>query len=232
MKKVILSLLAAGALTLVVATEKPAPSNEKAVATASTQSDAYAYAGGGIGASYYRARLSEDDYALTGKNSNGLTGKDLKSLDNRGASFLVYGGYQFNKIIAVEASFTDFGNFAGSKNGRTYSRDPQALAVYASGGYMFFNNSLRPFMHLGLSYVMSNQNAAYDDLDFTDNYLAMHSGIGVDYYPAILKGVGLRASYGHDFGISSYEMLNGSNLEDELLVQNIGLFYLGAQYRF
>ena len=79
---------------------------------------------------------------------------------------------------------------------------------------------------------MSNQNSAYEDLDFTDNYVAMHSGVGVDYYPVALKGVGFRASYGHDFGFSSYEMLNGSKIEDEALAQNIGLFYLGAQYRF
>ena len=187
------------------------------------------YLGAGFGASLYNLTLAHSEYQL--ENDTGtFDAADLKENDT---GYLFYAGYQINKIIGVEASYTDYGTFSKEKFNKVYSQTPKSMAVYANAGYTFLNGQLRPFGLLGLGYLQKNQSKDYDHLEVKDNIATLHYGVGVDYYPTSLKGLGFRASFtGDTYAEGSYKAVDDNITETTSLWQNYGLFYIGAQYKF
>ena len=120
------------------------------------------YIGAGIGASFYNITSADGDYYIPddGDGTHTIVIDQFEDLDDNDLGYLFYAGYQFNKIIGVEASYTDYGAFSGSianTNLGTFKKDPYAIAVAANAGYTFFNGQLRPFGLLGLGYLNSKQ---------------------------------------------------------------------------
>ena len=230
MKKIILSLVAGTML----ATTAMAAEVAETVKPASKADGAYVGLGGGV--SFNGVMLSKGDYVTDGTDSY-----DVTTLSDSSFSYIIYGGYQFNKIIAVEASFTDYGSFSDdvkSKNGlvtRTFSSDPLAGAVYANAGYTFANG-VRPFGQLGIGYMQTNQSDTLDHVNnFDDSFMTFHYGIGVEYAPVSLKGFGFRAAYtgdmNADYNAVAYDD-NGNLDSDAFLMRFYGMLYVGAQYKF
>jgi hypothetical protein len=142
--------------------------------------------------------------------------------------YLFYAGYQFNKIIGVELSYIDYGRFEYKR----YYQEPKAVAVYANAGYTFLNGQLRPFGNLGLGYLKQNQSDRY--YDFKDKFVTMHIGLGGEYYPKALQGVGFRAAAEADVYVDRVSVVDDDNNErsTQPLWEEYVLFYAGIQYKF
>lgn len=187
------------------------------------------YAGGGFGSSGYLVAFTENTYSLDNpENTNAV---DTESLSDSDVGYLFYAGYQINKIIGVEASYTDYGRFQ-VENIDGYYQEPKVAAFYANAGYTFLNGQLRPFGHLGLGYLQQNQSDRY--FDFKDDFVTFHMGLGVDYYPTVLRGLGFRAAFTGDMYVDSVRAVNKdtNQTSNQSLWQDYSLIYVGIGYKF
>ncbi|MFM2623724.1 porin family protein [Vibrio owensii] len=158
------------------------------------------YLGGGVGNNTF-----SDDNPFT-------------KVDDNGTSFKIIGGYQFNRIVAVEAQYTNYGDFKIVDT--AYDLGASNVSVAANIGYSF-NNGLRPFAIFGLGYMSV-------DIPTTDNEddLSLRIGAGLEYTPIQLENITFRAAYEMDhFTVKP----KGSSLDTDV---QIGSFYAGATYKF
>ncbi|KXO07999.1 Outer membrane protein assembly factor YaeT precursor [Moritella sp. JT01] len=158
------------------------------------------YIGGGVGST--EARLEQ--------NSNSV------SPSTDGTTFKVIGGYQFNRIVAIEAQYTKYG-----KVGKVDTWEPKSFSVAANLGYTF-ENGLRPFGIIGLSSLDLDQNVVIIE----DTGSAVRLGAGLEYTPAALSGVSFRGGYEGDLFIID----NGYAASDTNVL--IGSVYVAATYKF
>ena len=150
----------------------------------------------------------------------------IKSFNENATGFKAYGGYQFNKIVAVEAAYTEYGEFKA----KNYSQDPNSFSVYANLGYNFLNGQLRPFGMVGLGYLKSFQSHELLDQDF----VTFHGGVGIEYSPTLFKGFGFRASIDWDLNTKFQNGVDDTNnqVDSILFYQRYSLWSLAAQYKF
>jgi len=152
----------------------------------------------------------------------------VSGVDTTDSGFKVYGGYQFNNIIAVEAAYTDYGDFKLPAINKTYVA-PTSFSVAANVGYSFLDSQLRPYGMLGLGYLPLNTTDYFIKEAGEDKQATLHYGVGIQYEPNLFKGVGFRLGYEAD--IYSIEIINPA-LEDKTYTQAFSLLYLGVQYKF
>ena len=209
MKKIIISALVASALS---------------TAVLAGPNSSGAYVGLGFGTTAY----NDGDY-LNEKLK-------LDNLDNSASGYKVYGGYQFNNIVGVEAAYTDYGKFSAD---RGFSTAPTAFSVAANLGYSFLDGQLRPFGTLGLSYLSSNYSNypktiagdpfGADVIAPDDQYASIHYGLGIQYEPDALIGFGFRLAIEAD----TYSIvIKETGKDDETYAQSLSMLYLGVQYKF
>jgi opacity protein-like surface antigen len=160
------------------------------------------YLGGGVGSTH-----AEAEY-------NSIS----KSASTDGSTLKFIGGYQFNRIVAIEAQYTSYGKVKVLSD---YKWEPKTVSLAANLGYTF-ENGLRPFAIIGLSSLDLDQNTKYlNDSSAT----ALRFGAGLEYTPAALSGVSFRAGYeGDAFAIET----NTASDIDVL----IGSVYVAASYKF
>ena len=151
----------------------------------------------------------------------------IKKYEQDDTGYKIYGGYQFNKIIAAEVSFTDYGTFVASER---YTQRPKSVAFSANAGYNFFHEQLRPFCLLGLGYLKTDESR--DVLD--DGFVISNIGLGLKYYPSVLKGMGFRMAYEREFRITTQESVDesGENPSMDEFAHTYYLPYIGVQYKF
>ncbi|MEE8589402.1 MAG: porin family protein [Sulfurimonadaceae bacterium] len=166
-------------------------------------------------------------FGTTGYEDDDFVKKELLrfDLDKTDSGYKIYGGYQFNNIVGVEAGYTDYGTFTATQD---YSQSSTSFSVGANVGYSFLDGQLRPFGVVGLGYVtLDYENIPAVSID--DGAGAFHYGLGVQYEPDFLIGFGLRLAYEADlYAITVTRLL----AEDETYIQALGLLYLGVQYKF
>ena len=144
------------------------------------------------------------------------------SFDEKDNSFKFITGYQFNKVVAIEASYTSYGKIDNQL--ANYQLDPTSISLSANVGYTF-NNGLRPFAIAGLSAIDLDQSAEVID---GDSGAAFHYGFGLEYAPQILNGFKMRLAYEGDFfGIEEQGFFSNRTYDI-----TVGSFYLGASYKF
>ncbi|QUM80833.1 porin family protein [Moritella sp. 5] len=142
--------------------------------------------------------------------------------DTDGTTLKFIGGYQFNRIVAIEAQYTQYGEVTPIKQVKSYTWDPTSFSVSANLGYTF-QNGLRPFGIIGLSSLDLDESfKTFKD----DRATALHIGLGLEYTPAALSGVSFRAGYEAD----SFTIDNGFSTSDTDVV--IGSAYVAASYKF
>jgi hypothetical protein len=183
------------------------------------------YIGGGLG-TFGAISSSEFDDDLDEVNEDNNY-EDLFDETHK-ATLKIYTGYHFNRIIGIEATYTDYGNITGTYLGNDVKQSPRSFSVAANAGYTF-QNGLRPFALLGLSAISLNSN--YDYLD-TDNPLGIKFGTGLDYAPEALNGLIFRVAYECEmfFETSDFETTEGNY--DDVYAFGLGSFYLGTSYNF
>lgn len=152
--------------------------------------DAFWYVGGNIGQS--RAKI--DDARITAS----LTGAGLSTTisdDNTNIAFKLFGGYQFNKNLAVEAGYFNLGQF-----GYTATTVPPSFAGTRSGniklqglnldavGILPLNDKFSVFGRLGLQYAQAKDTFSSTgivpvpaDPNPSKNSLNYKAGLGVQY---------------------------------------------------
>jgi len=206
MKKIIISALVASALSTAVLA---GPNSS----------------GGYVGLGFGTTAYNDSDYL-----NDGL---ELDNLDNGDSGYKVYGGYQFNNVIGIEAAYTDYGKFSAD---RGFSTAPTAFSVAANLGYSFLDGQLRPFGTIGLSYLSSNYSnypTALSNGDTIiapdDKYAAIHYGLGIQYEPDALIGFGFRLAIEADTYSIAIEQIGK---DDKTYAQSLSMAYLGVQYKF
>ena len=159
---------------------------------------------------------------------SGFVEEQQTTEDELGAAdsgYKIYGGYQFNQIIGLEASYVDYGEFTAGD----YTHTSSSLNISANLGYSFLEGQLRPFGLLGFGYLRNTFPKDNTPLIDENNY-AMHLGFGLDYTPKGLGGLGFRMAYeGNSF---SYDIDENLTTTKDSYRQAFGILYLGVQYRF
>ncbi|WP_264874425.1 porin family protein [Vibrio agarivorans] len=138
--------------------------------------------------------------------------------DDTNNTYKLVAGYQFNKIVAVEAQYTNYGDidFVGN-----YSLAPTSFSVAANLGYSF-NNGLRPYGIIGLGLLdLDPSGTEYLEDDST---VSIHYGLGLEYMPSYSDKFSVRVGYEGDLFIVE-------NYWTDYTV-SVGSFYVGAHWRF
>ncbi|OIN28945.1 porin family protein [Vibrio barjaei] len=166
------------------------------------------YVGGGFGLMESKLENKDRSYAPTFDGER---------------SWRIYGGYAFNRIVSLEGGYTNYGALTSdSKFTKGVEITPTALSLAANLGYTF-DNGIRPFATVGLSRVSAELKANGHSED--DSATGFRYGVGVEYMPAQIDGLGLRLAYEADaFNVD----MAGVDTD----TYNIGSLYLGASYKF
>jgi hypothetical protein len=149
------------------------------------------------------------------------------SFDDGDSGVTLYGGYQFNNIVGVELSFRDYGKFEADSG---FAQEPTGVSVGANVGYSFLDGQLRPFGVIGMGFVKMNYvNLPSYVISLDDSGAAVHYGVGVQYEPDALLGLGFRMAYEADsYAIEVQDSISGN----KTYTQTLGMLYLGVQYKF
>jgi len=146
-------------------------------------------------------------------------------LDSSDSGFKLYGGYQFNQIIGLEASYVDYGKFTVGD----YNHESRSINIAANLGYSFLDGQLRPFSLLGLGYLKNS--FPHDNTPSIDeNNFAFYLCLGLDYSPKGLGGLGFRMAY--EANSFSYDIDSNVTTEEDSYRQAFGILYLGVHYKF
>ena len=174
------------------------------------------YIGAGYGSFDYTAESDVENSLYYSRFAETIDGGTLK----------VYGGYQFNRVIGVEATYTNYGRSEGYIDGQQVTQSPTAVSVAANAGYTF-KNGLRPFALMGLSYMTLNLESNTPVFE-ANNSGAIRYGLGVDYTPALLNGLQLRLAYEGDMYFEKSDL----HWNFEATTFNLSSFYAGVSYKF
>lgn len=154
----------------------------------------------------------------------------FKAEDN---TYRLIAGYKFNRIVSIEAQYTDFGDIALKTNSgdKVFTWTPQIFSVTANLGYTF-DNGVRPFGTIGLSTIDLDMELADGSRPsgngFDDTGDGIRMGVGVEYTPPTMSALSFRLAYEADaFNVDSYDY--GYKTEKTVVLDS---FYLGAMYTF
>ncbi|MFA7555188.1 MAG: outer membrane beta-barrel protein [Spongiibacteraceae bacterium] len=185
------------------------------------------YLGAGVGVVGYDDDNLSDDLG----DDTGLYKAIDTDSDDTGLKIL--SGYQLNKLMAVELSYTDYGDTDYSAYSDTlFSLKIRTTSLAANIGYSF-DSGWRPFALLGLSYVdVDADSPLSSSLSSSENYLGVHYGLGVEYSSPSMRHIAFRiAVEGDAFIDDSFEDLDRRYYEDEYLL-SATILYAGVVFRF
>lgn len=158
------------------------------------------------------------------------------SIDTDDSTVKFIGGYQFNRIVAVEVQYTNYGDvtvnhpLAKSNGFKGLAIESSSLSLAANLGYTF-DSGWRPFGIIGLGSLESSTKVLGHS--FSDNSTTFHYGAGVEYAPKALRGLAFRVAYEGDLFIEEDVSKDyGYYSYSDDYAMNIGTFYAGATYKF
>jgi len=153
-----------------------------------------------------------DDYSPYGGNYNS---------DGLDDGTKLYFGMQFNGIIGLEGGYTQYGEFGTSLGITEYTATNLGLNL----GVSFLSSQLRPFINLGISVIEADlKSSSYTVYTIEDTAVGFHYGIGFQYEPNVLRGVGFRVALERD--------LFRQEINDDSYNQTLEMMYVGVQYKF
>lgn len=162
-------------------------------------------------------------YVDSGFAKEQIAGVD-KEVTQDGIGSKIYGGYEINRIIAIEAAYVYYGSFKVTDH---YKYSAQGLSLSGNVGYTFFRGQLRPYLLIGLGYIFSN--FPHDSVDVEDYSPSLHTGLGMTYVPKSLGGVGFRVAYESNSFIYT---IDEDTVDEKQYAQGFGILYLGVEYKF
>ena len=175
-----------------------------------------------IGAGMGNAGYSDSDLSLTISGSN---------VDDTASGVKAYLGYQFNNVIGLELGYADYGKYEATNPLSDYAYSATSYSLSANLGYSFWNSQMRPFVNIGIAYLSTKHDGTllpqYVDLT-NDTNIGLHYGVGFQYEPDILHGVGFRIAYEADM----YATAVAGGINDKTYTQVNNLLYAAIQYKF
>ncbi|MCG9681164.1 porin family protein [Vibrio sp. Isolate23] len=140
------------------------------------------------------------------------------SYDADGQTYKLIAGYMFNRIIGVEAQYTNYAPIKINSSNSTFNHelDLFSFTVNANMGYTF-DNGLRPFATAGMGSIDLGESGS-------EAGSTVRIGAGVEYFVPQLAGLSIRAAYEVDHFILDFY--------DKEYSQSIGSFYASASYNF
>ncbi|WP_146490156.1 porin family protein [Vibrio sp. T20] len=176
-------------------------------------SDSGFYLGGAIGTS------GIDDGGLYNDFSAPMT------VDAEDPTYKIIAGYQFNRIIALEAQYTNYGDVVAKNalNQSTYTWSPTAFSISANLGYTF-DNGVRPFGIIGLSSIDLDQSLPLLDDDSGEG---VRYGFGVEYTPRHIGNVSFKLGYEADAFV--VETDSPFDNDKDIVIDS---YYAAVAYRF
>ncbi|MDA0118888.1 outer membrane beta-barrel protein [Vibrio sp. T11.5] len=175
------------------------------------------YFGAGVGSTNY----SDDGYTEDMQKSLSVVSgysSTTTSYDADGQTYKLIAGYMFNRIIGLEAQYTDYAPIKvnSSLSAFNHELDLSSFTLNTNVGYTF-DNGLRPFVTAGLGSI---------DLDESGSEAGatIRIGAGVEYFVPQLSGLSIRAAYEVDSFVLDFY---GKEYN-----QAIGSFYASASYNF
>lgn len=145
------------------------------------------------------------------------------STESNDASYKAIAGYQFNRIVSLEAQYTKYGDIKhnidvlGKVKLNFAKTEHESFTIAANLGYTF-DSGIRPFATVGYGQISLKDPMIKDDGDL------IRLGAGLEYQIKQIPGLGIRAAYEADF----YTLEEG-NKDFE---QSIGSWYVGTTYKF
>ncbi|NRF12908.1 outer membrane beta-barrel protein [Vibrio coralliilyticus] len=186
-------------------------------AVASAQTFERFYVGAGLGSTDFDERkIFEGENAISAPYST-----------DPGNTVKFIAGYQINRIVSVEAQYTNYGDvkFTFPEGNSQFKFEHTSVTVAANLGYTF-DNGVRPFTTIGLGSM------SIDTPGLSDSGSTYRLGLGLDYTPVQLGGVSFRAAYEVDYYEVEVTTSNGFFSTTKTYDPSIGAFYLAATYRF
>jgi len=141
------------------------------------------------------------------------------NLDDKNSGTKLYLGFQFNKITSIEYSYIDYGEYKSYIISQKFKEHKLGVNF----GYPLKNEELRPFVNVGLASISRDITSGYV-YQSDDGGFGLAFGLGVQYEPKFLKGVGVRVGY--DSSLFSQEI--GAYTYD----QRLDMTYIALQYKF
>ncbi|MCG9578245.1 porin family protein [Vibrio tubiashii] len=178
------------------------------------------YVGAGFGTTDY----SEDRYL-----DDNIAG--AYSFDESSTTKLI-AGYAFNRIISIEAQYTNYGDIDVKPQLNTisdFTMEHSSFTLAANVGYTF-DNGVRPFATAGLGSISLDNKSSR--LSESDTGTAYRLGLGVDYTPPQFGGITVRAAYEADVYEVEVQKNYGFFRQTKTYTPTIGTFYLAASYTF
>jgi len=136
----------------------------------------------------------------------------------------IYAGYQFNRIVGVEASYTDYGRFRSTLFDQKFT----AVHIAANVGYSFMDGQMRPFFLAGVGHVDHDTDRVPAGMESDDIDFSYYFGYGFLFEPRALGGLGIRIGY--EFDLFNREVRDLGYSED--YAQALALWHIALQYRF
>ncbi len=178
------------------------------------------YIGGGAGlTNFWDSMYSSDGDTISSQ---------VSELESKHSTLRLYSGYNINRIVGVEASYTNYGEITPEDNSVQGHLSPKAFAVAGNVGYTF-DTGLRAFAIAGLSVLDINQSADWFE---KERYVAFRYGFGGEYQPSTATGLTFRLAYEADLYGTTISSIHEGDDTTEAYISQIGSFYLGASYKF
>lgn len=171
------------------------------------------YVGGGVGTTDFHDKVSSE---MSKEHGIGISTKS-------DTAYKVITGYQFNRIVSIEAQYTSYGdtkyNIVSEGDTGKFKVKQQSYSIAANVGYTF-DNGLRPFATAGLGQMFIKSGS------FKKDGGLYRLGAGVEYQIKQVPGLGMRVAYEADF----YTLEDKYNNKD--YDQSVGSWYVGTTYKF
>jgi OOP family OmpA-OmpF porin len=130
---------------------------------------------------------------------NGVTG------DSSGTAGKVFGGYQFNKNLAVELGYADFGKFGGSGTG---SARAHSTSVDAVGTFPLGNTAFSALGRVGVANTRTRTTSALG-AESSDRGTDLHAGLGLQY--DLSKNAAIRGEW-ERYRVKGFDDKNNTDL--------------------
>jgi OmpA-OmpF porin, OOP family len=147
----------------------------------------------------------------------------LRTKDETGSAFKIYGGQQFNKNLAVEIGYANLGKATGTGLGASDSYEASALTVAAAGllplgdsGFSFLGMAGLSVNMIKDHYISTTQN-----FSLTKSKTDFYYGVGAKY--AINKNFAVRVQY---------ENFGKAGDEEQDTRSKLDLTSLNVEYKF
>ena len=140
---------------------------------------------------------------VTSLEDDGLFAANGVSVDDSDTAFALFGGYKILKYLAVEARYTDLGDYTAMFGSQPLGElGLDTLSAHVVGIIPFGASGWELFGQLGLG------RASFDDCDGCSDETVGSAGIGVRFYPTTHLAISLQTdvyAWEEDDGFSTYD---------------------------